>query len=498
MAHPIEDQRDSLRRKIYWILITVGLGAMIGRILAVDSVDLVKLEEHRIRRAIVAKEKGLKSEGFEGKQLKEEMARQEVKIKEYLKLRRPFLSANDRSRWCTVRTLVEPEMRVEGVPYAIDKVIQEPGWDTIDKVKHSGHLYSSKPPLFPTLVAAEYWLIHKLTGADLKTHPYQIAHFMLATVNVIPLVVAFGLLAVLIDRFGTSDWGRIFVMASAVFGTFLTTYAVAINNHIPAAVSVTITVYALVRIWFDDKRNWYYFFIVGLFSAFAVTNELPSLALFAFVAAGLCLKAPRQTLLSFVPGAVLIAAGFFGTNWIAHQDLKPPYMHRSAEDNWYDYTYERNGRQIESYWTNRVGIDLGEPSRAVYAANMLIGHHGVFSLTPIWMLSLAGLFVWLRRCNERRLRELALLIATVSVVCIVFYIMRPEQDRNYGGMTCGFRWLFWFAPLWLIAMLPAVDAMAKYFWTRGLALLLLAFSVLSVSYPTWNPWSSPWLSVFFW
>ena len=30
--------------------------------------------------------------------------------------RRPFLSANDRSRWCTVRALVEDDMRVAGVP----------------------------------------------------------------------------------------------------------------------------------------------------------------------------------------------------------------------------------------------------------------------------------------------------------------------------------------------------------------------------------------------
>ena len=35
---------------------------------------------------------------------------------------------------------------------AIDRVIQVPLWDTIDMVKHDGHLYSSKPPLFPTLL----------------------------------------------------------------------------------------------------------------------------------------------------------------------------------------------------------------------------------------------------------------------------------------------------------------------------------------------------------
>ncbi len=85
------------------------------------------------------------------------------------------------------------------------------------------------------------------------------------------------------------------------------------------------------------------------------------------------------------------------------------------------------------------------------------------------------------------------MIAAVSLVCLVFYLMRPLADRNYGGMTAGFRWMFWFAPMWLLAMLPAVDAIAGRKWLRYGALALLALSVLSASYPTWNPWTHPWL-----
>ena len=42
-------------------------------------------------------------------------------------------------------------------------------------------------------------------------------------------------------------------------------------------------------------------------------------------------------------------------------------------------------------------------------------------------------------------------------------------------------------------MLPAADLMARRRWTRGVALAMLLVSVLSVSYPTWNPWTPPWL-----
>ena len=149
---------------------------------------------------------------------------------------RPFLSANDRSRWATVRALVEDDMRVPGAPYAIDRVVRQPNWDTIDMVKHDGHFYSSKPPLWPTLIAGEYWLIHRATGMTLGDHPYAIGRFMLVTLNVLPMIVYFLLLAALVERFGGSDWGRVFVMAAAVFGTFLTTFAVVLNNHLPGAV----------------------------------------------------------------------------------------------------------------------------------------------------------------------------------------------------------------------------------------------------------------------
>jgi hypothetical protein len=79
------------------------------------------------------------------------------------------------------------------------------------------------------------------------------------------------------------------------------------------------------------------------------------------------------------------------------------------------------------------------------------------------------------------------------LVCVVFYLLRPLGERNYGGSTSGFRWVFWLAPLWLLSMLPAVDFLSKRRWTRVLALVLLAASVLSASYPTWNPWNDPWI-----
>jgi hypothetical protein len=74
------------------------------------------------------------------------------------------------------------------------------------------------------------------------------------------------------------------------------------------------------------------------------------------------------------------------------------------------------------------------------------------------------------------------------VACLAFYLAQGTENRNYGGTTSGLRWMFWFAPLWSLVMLPAVDACSNRRGWRGLCLVLLALSVLSVSFPTWNPW----------
>lgn len=496
------DARTQLRRSVYAILIMVSAGVMIGRILAVDSVDKIGVEKDRLAKIsadLATKKKSLEADGILGDKLQTELSRYETEWRKNAAMRRPFLSANDRSRWCTVRALVEPDMQVPGVPYAIDRVIQERNWDTIDMVKHDGHLYSSKPPLMPTIMAAVYWPIYHATGMTLGTHPYEVGRFMLILFNVVPLLFGFVLLAALVERFGTTDWGRIFVVASAAFGTFLTSFAVVINNHIPAAVCIIIALYAAVRFRFDGERRWRYIVIVGLFVTLAMANEFPAASFFAVLTLLLLIRSPRQAFLIFAPTVLVVVVAFFGTNWLAHKSLRPAYMHRytaDKADDWYDYTYDRNGRTITSYWKNPQGVDRGEASPARYALHVLIGHHGIFSLTPIWLLSFVGMGVWLFHPTDARMRWMAAAIALVSLACILFYLVRPPIDRNYGGVTSGLRWLFWLAPLWLLSMCPAIDFMAKRRWTRGLSLLLLAASALSASYPTWNPWTQPWLMVF--
>lgn len=282
MKTPDDDHNASLRRFVYAMLIVCCTATLLGRIWTVRSTWTGR-------------------PGYLGSAM---------------------LSANDRSRWCTVRALVH-----HGT-YEIDQVILQANgqrnreWYTIDMVRHRGrdgrqHFYSSKPTLFPTLLAAKYWLVKQLTGASLDRTPHFVQRLMLVTTNVLPLIAYFLLLAVLIERLGGTDWGRLFAMTAATWGTFLTTFGVTVNNHLPAAISVLVAAFAALRILRDGRRGLGYFASAGFFAAFATANELPALAFLTMLAAVLLWRAPGATCIAFVPAATLVAIGFFATNYVS-------------------------------------------------------------------------------------------------------------------------------------------------------------------------------------
>lgn len=490
---------------IYAILATVVLGSVLGRLGAVSSVDKIALEKRLVADAIT---KATQS----GIEFDEDVLRQRIETSK--RLIRPFLSANDRSRWLTIRALVEHGS------FRIDQLVSEPGWDTIDAVAHpdaSGHLhlYSSKPPIIAVLAAGPYWLLNRLTGWTLGDHPFEMGRMLMVLFGLIPLGLLIFFTAHIVDRLGHTDWGRMWSVALIAAGTFLTTFAIVLTNHLLAAVCAAASLWILLKIHLDSARSWSIFFCAGLTAALTAAFELPALSWLVVVLLMLFLVDKRNTAFAALPAAAGVAALFFFTNWVAHDTLVPPYGHRGSGEaiavnppgatwnpnNWYDYSWPRpDGRIVSSYWRSPGGIDKGEQSITTYAFHVLIGHHGIFSLTPAWLLVIPGL-LYLRSPHHDTpspqahifKRRIAVAITVVSVAVICFYLSRPQLDRNYGGMTSGFRWAFWLAPLWVAAVVPAADQLAKSFWGRYCAIVLLFFSVLSAAFPTWNPWTLPWL-----
>jgi hypothetical protein len=412
----------------------------------------------------------------------------------------PTFASNDRSRWATIRALVDHGTYAIGRrdydsqgKYHDSGLIFQEGWTSLDKVMNpeTEVFYSSKPPLFPTIVAGEYWLLERGFGLTLADGRWWVVRIILVTVNALPLLLYLTLLGRLLERYGATDWGRLFVFTAAAFGTFVTTFTVALNNHTPAAYTTLFAIYPLLAAREGGEIPTWAFAVSGFFAALTATLELPAASLLAALFVGLLIQHPRQTLTAFLPAAAVPLAAFLLTNYLAIGQLTPAYNETGGP--WYEYP--------GSYWRKdptavHRGIDwAGEKeTRPTYAFHLLLGHHGLFSLTPIWLGSLGGM-AWALRGRFRSagpFRQVVLLALGVTAVVVIFFAA-VVGTVNYGGWTPGARWLFWLTPLLLLALLPAADRLGRSRLGRTAGSLLLAVSVLSASFPVAFPWRHPWL-----
>ena len=96
----------------------------------------------------------------------------------------PLQSANDRSRWATVWSLVERKT------FQIDEIDAVGRWSTIDKVRYRTsetepwHFYSSKPPLLSTIVAGLYAIERNTLGYGLFNDTALVTRLLLLIVHV--------------------------------------------------------------------------------------------------------------------------------------------------------------------------------------------------------------------------------------------------------------------------------------------------------------------------
>ena len=387
-------------------------------------------------------------------------------------------SANDRSRWSTVWSLVE-----RGT-YEIDEIDARSGWTTIDKVRHNDHFYSSKPPLLSTAVAGVYWCVKQTCGLDLLKHTQHTARLILLIVNWLPLSIAFALLARTIALSSHSIPARIIAIAAFCFGTLVTGYSTTLNNHSVGAVCAALLLPPLLRI-INETRQGRDFALTGFFAALLCCHELPAALLGILTFALLCRKSVRQTAIWYVPAALLPLIAFFVTNWIATGGWKPFYMYYGTEK----YLYVVDG--IPSYWHTPRGMDQNLDSPLAYFLHCTIGHHGIFSLSPIFLVTLLS---WLRPDWSRRTRlwPAVLIGASLSAIVLGFYLTRT-QNYNYGGNTFGLRWMIWLTPFWILALVPALERVTSRRSGFVTVMLLLSVSCFSSFGATRNPWGPSWL-----
>ena len=415
----------------------------------------------------------------------------------------PLQSANDRSRWATVWSLVERGS------FQIDEIDYYARWSTIDKVRYRTsesepwHFYSSKPPLLSVIVAGLYAVERWTLGYGLFNDTAFVTRLLLLIVNGLPFWLALRSLCRCLIMLHAPIPARLFILAVAGFGSMLNPYLTTLNNHTPAAATAMLAITAAVEILV--RRNFAKssphesaprgreFAALGFFAALTCCFELPA-ALLGLLSFGLAVLTDRRlTLKWYVPAAAIPLAAFFITNWMATGGVKPFYATYGTET----YRYMHNG--IPSYWMNPRDLDANEESPIVYLFHCLLGHHGLLSLTPVLCLSVCGWWMTLRRgwCTalgrntEAVRRAIILTGAALTAITLGFYLMRT-QNYNYGGNSVGLRWMLWLSPFWWIAMVPVLERCTR----RGFqiaALTLLLISMVSVGWSLNRPWKPSWL-----
>lgn len=402
------------------------------------------------------------------------------------------LGENDRSRWLTVRALVDEGTysigkrgkNETGKGYKDSGIMMERYWSTVDKVldPSSNLFYSSKPPFLSTIVAAEYWVLKNYFGLSIVHEPKIAIGIILCTINLLPMLIYLLLMRGFFCRFAKNDWTQLFLLCAAAFGTFIPSFLTTLNNHTMGAFALTSGLYFFFKIWIDKKTLPMHFASCGFFFSLLICFELPAIALSLAIFLALWLISPGQTIRYFTTGMVLPLIFFLATNYLAVGTLIPVYEKFGSE--WYSYA--------GSWWSHPRGIDAGGDSLPLYTFHTLFGHHGFFSLTPIFFLSLWSMRETLIIVKNHRshMKKMTIMTIIISLVIFLFYALKTN---NYGGGNVGLRWFFWLIPLWLLVSIPGIDQLYEKKGMKMLCLVLLYFSIFSAFYHFINPWGHPWL-----
>ncbi|WP_406700922.1 hypothetical protein V5E97_19215 [Singulisphaera sp. Ch08] len=339
--------------------------------------------------------------------------------------------------------------------------------------------------MLPTLIAGLLYPWRAISGVPLdglgSGEVRKFAHIFylkpaVILLNVFPFCVFLILYVRFLSKYAKDDWVWLVGLVAGAWGTPLLVFNSVLNNHTVAAYSAFFALDAYLRIQ-DGGRSRVLFATVGFFGAFCACNELPAVLFAVILFLLMFQKSPSMTLRWFVPWSILPCAFFLATLYLAVGGLVPVYAEAGTE------VYHYPG----SFWNTPRGLEALDEPRIIYLYNMLVGHHGVLSLTPIFLFSAVGVVrLWSR---TGPLATLARLTALLSLVVVLFYTFKTS---NYGGATQGMRWLLWLIPFWLLVLPWGLEPFRQDPGLRKVALAALLISIFSVSYGLSMAWSHPW------
>lgn len=379
-------------------------------------------------------------------------------------------NANTGSRYATVEALVD-----HGGTYAIDDTHYV---QTIDKYKAGDHYISSKPPTLPTLAAGAYWVYQHFTGKTIAYNEGTVVRFLSFCTgglgHLIFLIYFYRLCRLLLER----DLAILVCMAGASFGYLGVAYATHLNELSTSAALAICGLYYACAIQRGRANRIWHWVIAGLVLGLLPAISLPCLAISGAIGLYLLAHDWKRTLIWFVPALLPGIVTHLALVYHISGSFRPFYFNSELKT-FKDYHFRNAG-----------GIDGLREDKWTYAFNVLLGHHGLFSMTPLFCF---GFWELLRSLRQRRLFRETLVCASAVGIFLVFFIWKTH---NYGGWCVGMRWLIPIMPLLMLyfgVWLDRIRLSWRWFVPVLAAFLVSSFNVQDglngpFQYSLWHNW----------
>ena len=383
-----------------------------------------------------------------------------------------ILGDSARSRLATVYSLIHDGTWYIDRPASEGPNPFEPG--TIDKCSLNGRIISTKPPLMPLAMTAEYAILHHLYGWNLEdTGDLKLLlQIMIASLVILPYFIGLVFFALLLDLLIANPWHRLLPLTILAFFSQLPGFATQLNNHTPAIAMLIVALYIAIGVCSGKLAPaWWRFLGFGVAGALVFALDMPLTIFIAVAGLALVWKHPKQAILWGGCGMLPILIVHFGVMLYVTGSPLPVQMRKEL------YLYEA------SAWRNPGGIDALNEPKGTYFFHMTFGRYGIFLLFPILLFGPAGL-VWTFWRGEKQWRNYYLAGLLCIGLLFAYYVLRTN---NYGGGAYGFRWGMGLMPILILMGIPLFERLRSP-WAWALTVLFLIVS----GYSAWESYQAPW------
>ena len=319
------------------------------------------------------------------------------------------VSWNDGSRFATVESLVDRHtVALDGSPFLA--IVG-------DWYRYRGTTYSDKPPLLALSGAAVGFAIAPLGITFERNRPLAIYLVTLLTGGLwYAIGCCYVYLFIRLPGFGQR---RAYAIAAlSGLATLSLPYATVLANHVPCGVAAIAGFYHAMRARESDKHA----ALAGLFFALSYCFDATAVIFVAPAAVLMVGTAPRRWIVMLAVGLPIVAAQV-GYNVLVSGSIVPPALNKSL---WLDPTLPLHA----AAWASFTPPTPLEHLQNFF--NLLVGGKGLFSYTPLALLSVYGLAVMVRSGGPARRLGIALALPAVTLFVLMLFFQNDATARNFG------------------------------------------------------------------